>query len=82
MGEIYLEIIAVDKALRVTAVDASTGIEVVFTAPKNTARARIDALASAKLHRRIARERGQAESVLSERMSRSSEANERRGKLV
>ena len=58
MGEIYLEILPVDKALRITAVDAETGVEVVFTAPTNASRARIDRVAAAKLRARIAREQG------------------------
>lgn len=56
-GEIYLEIIPVDKALRVTAVDSATGVEVVFTAPGNASRSRIDRVAAAKLKARIERER-------------------------
>ncbi len=56
-GEIYLEIIPVDKALRVTAIDPVTGLEVVFAAPSYTARERINELARRKLQARIARER-------------------------
>lgn len=57
MGEIYLEIVPVDKALRITAVDPQTGLEVVFAAPANASRSRIDRVASAKLKARIERER-------------------------
>jgi hypothetical protein len=42
-GEIYLEIYPVDKALRVTAIDPVTGLEVVFAAPS---------LRGARAHRR------------------------------
>jgi hypothetical protein len=55
--EIYLEIVPVDKALRVTAIDPVTGLEVVFAAPSYTARERINELARRKLLARIARER-------------------------
>lgn len=58
MGEIFLEIVPVDKALRITAVDPTTGVEVVFTAPSNASRARIDRVATAKLKARIEREQG------------------------
>ncbi len=64
MGEFYLEIVPVDKALRVTAVDSDTGLEVVFAAPQHTARERIDALAVAKLKARIAREEQAAKSAV------------------
>ncbi|MGD1886844.1 MAG: serine hydroxymethyltransferase [Cohaesibacteraceae bacterium] len=57
MGEIYLEIVPVDKALRITAVDPGTGLEVVFTAPASASRERIDRVATAKLKARIERER-------------------------
>lgn len=56
-SEIYLEIVPVDKALRVTAIDPVTGLEVVFAAPSYTARERINELARRKLLARIARER-------------------------
>lgn len=74
MGEIYLEIIPVDKALRVTAIDPDTGLEVVFAAPQNTARERINALAIAKLKARIARE--------AEQSAPPTPARPQRGKLV
>lgn len=76
MGEIYLEIVPVDKALRITAVDPDTGVEVVFAAPSYTARERINELAVAKLKARIARERAD--------LAATSQASMRpeRGKLV
>lgn len=77
-GEIYLEIMPVDKALRVTAVDSETGVEVVFAAPSYTARERIDTLARRKLEARIARERR-----LHQRADQTSKASTKgRGKLV
>ncbi|MBO6674533.1 MAG: hypothetical protein JJ908_03705 [Rhizobiales bacterium] len=77
-GEIYLEIMPVDKALRVTAIDPVTGLEVVFAAPSYTARDRINELARRKLEARIARERGASGSTS------TSQPNQRaqRGKLV
>ncbi len=75
-GEIYLEIIPVDKALRVTAIDADSGLEVVFTAPNYTARERLEEVAANKLQARIERERAaQAESG-------AADAPPERGKLV
>jgi hypothetical protein len=58
-GEIYLEIYPVDKALRVTAIDPVTGLEVVFAAPSYAARERIEELARRKLRARIARDAAQ-----------------------
>lgn len=74
-GEIYLEIVPVDKALRVTAIDPVTGLEVVFAAPSYTARERINELARRKLLARIARERPDANASKTDTVPR-------RGKLV
>lgn len=74
-GEIYLEIVPVDKALRVTAIDPVTGLEVVFAAPSYTARERINELARRKLQARIARERPEA-------AASKTDAAPGRGKLV
>lgn len=46
---IYLEIVGVGKAMRVAAVDAVTGEEVVFQVPEKTSRVEIERLAIAKL---------------------------------
>ena len=81
MGEIYLEIVPVDKALRVTAVDPQTGLEVVFTAPSNASRSRIDRVASAKLKARIERERSGSAPAIGPAMP-SSASQPGRGKLV
>lgn len=61
-GEIYLEMFPVDKALRVTAIDPVTGLEVIFVAPKNTMRSKIEAIAQSKLQARIERERAKTKS--------------------
>lgn len=77
-GEIYLEIMPVDKALRVTAIDPVTGLEVVFAAPSYTARERINELARRKLQARIKRE------LEPNTVSTSGEggSDQQRGKLV
>ncbi len=77
-GEIYLEIMPVDKALRVTAIDPVTGLEVVFAAPSYTARERINELARRKLQARIEREQGADASTSASKPTRRSQ----RGKLV
>lgn len=56
--EIYIEVIAIGNALRVAAVDAETGEELVFQVPKNTPREEIDALARAKVHWKLDRNKG------------------------
>ena len=53
MGEIYLEIMPLENALRVTAVDAETAVEVVFAAPSYASKDRIERLARNKLARRL-----------------------------
>ena len=53
--EIYIEVIAIGNALRVAAVDAETGEELVFQVPKNTPREEIDALARAKVQWKLDR---------------------------
>ena len=77
-GEFYLEIIPVDKALRVTAVDPVSGLEVVFAAPSYTARERINELARRKLQARIDRARSEADLSVPAKSS----ARRERGKLV
>jgi len=76
-GEIYLEIYPVDKALRVTAVDPVTGLEVVFAAPTYAARERIEELARRKLKARISREHGESGEA-----STTAAQPAQRGKLV
>ena len=53
--EIYIEIIPIGNALRVAAVDAETGEELIFQVPKNTPREEIDALARAKVRWKLKR---------------------------
>ncbi|SDL95973.1 DUF6898 family protein [Maricaulis salignorans] len=48
-SEIYIEIQQVGGSVRVAAVDAATGEEVVFQVPVRTTRAEIDQLALSKL---------------------------------
>ncbi|MHA6288501.1 DUF6898 family protein [Maricaulis sp. CAU 1757] len=59
--EIYIEIINVGPALRVAAVDAETGIEMVFQVPSNTPRRDIDQLARAKIVWKLSQLEGQSE---------------------
>ena len=77
-GEFYLEIVPVDKALRVTAIDPVSGLEVVFAAPSYTARERINELARRKLQARIERAHSQAETSVPAK----ARARRERGKLV
>ena len=48
IGDIFIEIQAVGNALRVAAVHADTGEELIFQVPKNTPRHEIDNLAEAR----------------------------------
>lgn len=57
--EIYVEIIRVGQALRVAAIDAETGLELVFQVPHNTPRAEIDHLARSKIAWKLKREAGE-----------------------
>ncbi len=85
-GDIYIEIIPLDKGLRIVAVDADTGTEVVFAAPSNCSRARIDELAKAKLQRRLSLEKQRKSGAHGQetelKNGRSTTKNERRGRLV
>ncbi|MBS8258970.1 serine hydroxymethyltransferase [Roseibium polysiphoniae] len=55
-GEIYIEFHPVGQQVKVTAIDASTGIEVVVIGPSKAASADLKNLAVRKLLRRIERE--------------------------
>ncbi|SMQ62790.1 hypothetical protein SAMN06295905_0718 [Devosia lucknowensis] len=55
-GEVLFEFIQVGQQMRVAAVDAATGIEVVVIAPLNSARGHMQRLALAKLRRRLAQD--------------------------
>ncbi|WP_300542902.1 hypothetical protein [Maricaulis sp.] len=54
--EIYIEVIGIGQALRVAAVDAETGEELVFQVPRNTSRSEIDNLARAKIRWKLERD--------------------------
>ena len=54
--EIYVEILSVGQALRVAAVDAETGLELVFQVPRNTPREEIDHLARSKVAWKLKRD--------------------------
>lgn len=81
LGEIYLEIVPFDKALRVTAIDPVSGYEVVFAAPSYTARERINELAASKLKARIARETS-ASLGIDAQSDKKAPASGERGRLV
>ncbi len=53
-GEILLEFVRIGAQLRVSAIDAKTGIEVVIVAPANAPRSQIEKVAVAKLKRKLA----------------------------
>ena len=52
-GEVYFEFIAIGPQVKVTAVDAATGIEVVVFGPVSAATADLERLALAKLRARL-----------------------------
>lgn len=53
--EVLFEIIQLGAYVRVAAIDASSGVEVVVMAPAGAARADLERLALAKLNRRLAK---------------------------
>jgi hypothetical protein len=55
-GEIYLEFRPVARQVRVTAIDAATGIEVVVFGPISTSQEDLKRLAVRKLRRRLEQE--------------------------
>lgn len=52
-GEIFLEFVVVGRQMKVTAVDAETGVEVVVFGPVSTPRRNLEGLAVRKLQRRL-----------------------------
>lgn len=56
-GQTYLEITVIGNSVRVAAIDATTGEEIVFQAPRSTSRADLEQLAMQKLSWKMARER-------------------------
>jgi hypothetical protein len=53
-GEVYFEFTAIGRAVKVSAIDAATGLEVSVVAPANAARADLQRLALQKLKARLA----------------------------
>ncbi|WP_041375475.1 DUF6898 family protein [Polymorphum gilvum] len=53
-GEVYLEFLPVGRQVKVTAIDAATGVEVSVMGPSSAAAADLKALALRKLNRRLA----------------------------
>lgn len=56
IGEAYLEFRPVGKQVRVAAIDAATGIEVVVFGPSSAAQGELKKIALRKLQRRMAQE--------------------------
>lgn len=54
MGEVLFEFIRVGGQLRVSAIDPTTGTEVVIVAPLTAPRSQVQQIALAKLRRKIA----------------------------
>ncbi|MEM6666418.1 MAG: serine hydroxymethyltransferase [Pseudomonadota bacterium] len=71
-GEVYLEWMTVGESMRLCAVDARTGVEVVVTGPAKAPRSDLERIALRKLKRRMA-----AESA-----AQAPPASDRRGRLV
>jgi hypothetical protein len=55
-GEIYYEFLVVGQSVKVTAVDAATGVEAVVIGPVHASRDQLQGIARAKLLRRLSRE--------------------------
>ena len=53
-GEVYFEFTAIGRTVKVSAIDAATGVEVSVVAPANAARADLQRLALQKLRGRLA----------------------------
>jgi hypothetical protein len=52
--EVYFEFTVIGPTVRVAAIDALTGVEVVVMGPANATRAHLERLAAAKLKARLA----------------------------
>jgi uncharacterized protein DUF6898 len=61
-GEIYLEFRPLGQQVKVTAIDAATGVEVSAFGPKSAAQGDLKRIAIRKLQRRLAREAAAANS--------------------
>ncbi|WP_209006189.1 hypothetical protein [Stappia sp. 28M-7] len=55
-GEVYFEFYPVGRQVKVTAIDAATGIEVIVLGPVQASQADLQQLALRKLMRRLAEE--------------------------
>ena len=53
-GEVYFEFTAIGRTVKVSAIDAATGVEVSVIGPANAARADLQRLALQKLKARLA----------------------------
>nr|MBF0683130.1 serine hydroxymethyltransferase [Pseudomonas sp.] len=53
-GEVYFEFIQVGQQMRVAAIDAATGVEVVVITPVNANKYQMQQVALAKLRRKLA----------------------------
>jgi len=53
-GEVYFEFVQVGQQMRVAAIDAATGTEIVVITPVNASRGHMQQLALAKLRRKLA----------------------------
>ena len=56
-GEVYFEFVPVGGVVKVSAIDAETGIEIAIMGPANASRGDLERLALQKLKARLARER-------------------------
>ncbi|ODT77000.1 MAG: serine hydroxymethyltransferase [Pelagibacterium sp. SCN 64-44] len=52
-GEVYFEFVQVGQQMRVAAIDAATGVEIVVITPVNASRGQMQQLALAKLRRKL-----------------------------
>ncbi len=53
-GEVYFEFMPIGRQVRVTAIDAATGVEVVVIGPVSASQSDLESLAMRKLARRLA----------------------------
>ena len=58
-GDVYFEFTQLGGQMRVAAIDAATGIEVIVIAPLTASQVHMQNLALAKLRRRLSRNAGQ-----------------------
>ena len=58
-SEIYFEFTSIGGQVRVAALDADTGIEVIVIAPNSASQVQMQQIAKAKLERRLAKEQAE-----------------------